>query len=78
MVERQFDRATGRNLQRRIRIRKDGHREEFSLFIRVYTVEELAGMLRKAGLTIKKMYGSHNADPLSADSLRCIVVADKS
>ncbi|MEK9166209.1 MAG: hypothetical protein AAB846_00570, partial [Patescibacteria group bacterium] len=76
-TERQFDHATGRNLEKRVRMWKNGKREEFSLFLRMYTVVELAAMFRKAGLTLKEMYGSYNADPLTFDLKRYILIAEK-
>jgi ubiquinone/menaquinone biosynthesis C-methylase UbiE len=43
--------------------------------IRLYAFQEISGMLRKAGFTIQKTYGSFNSDPLSVDSKRMIIVA---
>lgn len=77
ITEKQFDHPTGRNIDRRIRIWNDGRREEFSLFVRMYTVAELASMFRKAGLTLKEMYGNYNAEPLTFDSARYILLAEK-
>ena len=77
LTEAEFDHATGRNNEKRTRIGTDGKREEFSLPLRMYTVVELAAMFRKAGLTLKEMYGSYNADPLTFDSKRYILIAEK-
>lgn len=77
ITERQFDHATGRNIEKRVRIWKNGKREEFSLPLRMYTVVELTKMLWKAGLTIKEMYGNYNGEPLTFDSKRFILVAEK-
>lgn len=77
ITEKQFDHATGRNLEKRVRIWKTGKREEFSLIVRMYTVTELVAMFRKAGLTLKEMYGNYNGDPLTFDSKRYILVAEK-
>lgn len=78
LVERQFDLATGRSVQKRIRILKNGKRKEFLLFFRMYAAAELDVMFRKAGLTLKQRYGSFNADPLTPDSTRHILIAEKS
>lgn len=77
VTERKFDHATGRNIEKQIWIWKNGKREEFSLLVRMYTVAELAAMFRKAGLTLKEMYGSHFGDPLTFDSKRYILIAEK-
>lgn len=77
ITERRFDHATGRNYDHRVRIWKNGKREEFSLFVRMYTVVELAAMLRKAGLMLQEVYGSYRAEPLTFDSPRCILIAQK-
>jgi SAM-dependent methyltransferase len=77
ITEKQFDHATGRNFDRRVRIWNDGRREEFSLFVRMYTVAELVSMFRKAVLTLKEMYGNYNAEPLTFDSRRYILIAEK-
>ncbi|MDP3795144.1 MAG: class I SAM-dependent methyltransferase [bacterium] len=77
ITEKQFDHATGRNVEKRVRIWKNGKREEFSLFVRMYTVTELTAMFRKAGLTLKEMYGSYSGDPLTFDSKRYILIAEK-
>lgn len=78
LVERQFDPATGRNVQKRIRILKNGKRKEFSFSIRIYAVEELEAMFRKAGLALKQVCGNYDADPPTPDSMRHILIAEKS
>ncbi len=77
VIKRHFDHATSRNIDQRVRIWKNGKREEFSLFVRMYAVVELAAMFRKAGLMLKEIYGSYRADPLTFDSPRCILIAEK-
>lgn len=78
ITKRQFDHPTGRSLEKRMRIWRNGKREEFSLSIRMYTVLELTAMFCKAGLALKEMYGNYNSGPLTFDSKRCILVAEKS
>lgn len=77
LMEAEFDHIAGRNNERRTRIDKSGKREDFSLPLRMYTVVELAKMLRKAGLTLKEMYGNYNGEPLTFDSKCFILVAEK-
>jgi SAM-dependent methyltransferase len=76
-AEKKFDHATGRNIEKVIRLWRDGRREEFLLFLRMYTVAELAAMFRKAGLTLKEMYGNYKGDPITFDSQRYILIAEK-
>lgn len=75
--EKQFDHTTGRNNEKRTWIWPNGKRETFSLFVRMYTVVELVAMFGKAGLTLKETYGSYTGDPLTFDSSRYILVAEK-
>lgn len=77
ITERKFDHATGRNIERRMRIWKNGKREEFTLNLRMYAVVELVAMLRKAGFSLKKMFGNYTGDPLTFDSKRYILIVEK-
>lgn len=77
ITEKKFDQAAGRNVERRIRIWKNGKHEEFMLFIRMYTIAELVKMLRRAGLILKEMYGDYNGGPITFDSKRYILIAEK-
>ncbi len=75
--ERQFEHATGRNVERRVAIHKDGGREEFLIIVRMYTVVELIAMLRRDGLIVKETYGDYNGEPLTLDSRRYILDCPK-
>lgn len=77
LTEAEFDHTTGRNNEKRTRIDVNGKREEFSLPLRMYTVAELVKMFRKAGLTVKETYGNYAGEPLTFDSKRFILVAEK-
>jgi SAM-dependent methyltransferase len=76
--EHNFDHATGYNFEKRIRIWKNGKREEVSHFVRMYTVPELIRMLSIARLSAKEMYGDFNANPITLHSKRYIIIAEKS
>lgn len=75
--ETEFDHITGRNTEKRTRIDTNGKREEYLLRIRMYTVAELVKMLRVAGLGLKETYGDYNGQPLTFDSSRTILIAEK-
>lgn len=77
IIKAKFDHLMGRNDERRIRIDKNGRREEFSLSLRMYTVVELAAMFHKVGLIVKEMYGNYASEPFTFDSKRCILIAGK-
>ncbi|MBI3420944.1 MAG: class I SAM-dependent methyltransferase [Candidatus Sungbacteria bacterium] len=77
LTERAFDHVTGRNTETRTRISSNGERKEFTLVVRMYTVAELAAMMRTAGLEIKETYGSYRSEPLTFDSPRSILIAEK-
>ncbi len=77
IVENRFDKVAGRNIEKRVRVWKNGKREEFSRSFRVYAISELVTMFQKAGLILKETYGNYNADPITIDSKRYILIAYK-
>jgi SAM-dependent methyltransferase len=72
-----FNHTTGYNLETRVRIWKNGKRDEVSHFVRMYTIPELITMLNKAGLSIDKMYGDFDESSITFHSKRYILVAVK-
>ncbi|MCK4400795.1 class I SAM-dependent methyltransferase [bacterium] len=77
MIDRNtFDSVTGRMYTKRIVIR-DGKRKDKPFFIRHYTPGEIRDLLSKAGFGIYKMYGDWNANPITSDSGRMIIIAKK-
>lgn len=74
---RSFDHLTGRKLERRVRIGKRGERQEVKLSVRMYTITELATMLRTVGLHVQDVYGSYSGELLTFDSKRYILIAHK-
>ena len=78
LERREFDFVTGSILEQRIRISKKGKIEKLPLItLRMYTVAELVAMCKRAGLHIKSIYGDYDEVPLTFESKRCIIVAEK-
>ena len=77
MIERNsFNSATGRIYNKRIVIR-NGKRKDKPFFVRLYNPTEIRDLLVKAGFSIYKMYGDLQANPLTSDSKRMIIIAKK-
>ena len=78
MIDRvSFDSMTGRMYNRRILIR-DGKRKDVPFFVRLYTVQEITGLLGQAGLSVRQMYGDWNFAEFTSHSGRMILIAQKS
>lgn len=77
LTERNFDHVSGRNLETRTRISRTGKRETLDLPLRIYTAVELARMFQLVGLRVLEMYGDYKGKPLTFDSNRCIILAQK-
>ncbi|MGD8623666.1 MAG: methyltransferase domain-containing protein [Anaerolineae bacterium] len=56
---------------------EDGHQESLTHSVRHYTVPELEGMLWRAGLVSRAVYGDFDGSDFDLDSKRLIVVAEK-
>jgi SAM-dependent methyltransferase len=77
MIDRiSFDSLQGRLYNRRIVIR-DGIRKDKPFFIRLYNPNEIQALIIRAGLVLDHIYGGWDAQELSQDSNRIIVVARK-
>jgi SAM-dependent methyltransferase len=77
MIDRiSFDSLNGLMLNQRISIRK-GVRKDKPFKVRIYNPNEFADLLGKAGLEVYAMYGGFDAQPVSADSRRLVVLARK-
>jgi SAM-dependent methyltransferase len=76
--ERHFDQLGGRTLVRVTLLYPDGRRTELGHAARTYTLTELARMLARRGLQLQTTYGGLDGSPLTLDSRRLVVVADKS
>jgi hypothetical protein len=75
--ERRFDQRTGRNAVRVTLIYPDGRRTELGHDARIYTLTELAGMLDRSALAIQATHGGLDGSPLTLDSRRLVVIAQK-
>lgn len=72
-----FDFMSGRTYERRLRIWKDGKREEAPTVVRMYTLRELIGLCNAAGLRFKEAHGGYHGEAPGLDSPRCILIAEK-
>lgn len=75
--ERDFDPLSGRASTRWIILRHDGSTQEGITSARIYTLTELAGMLRRAGLRIVETYGNYDLSPYTYTSRRLIILAER-
>jgi SAM-dependent methyltransferase len=75
--ERRFDQRTGRNSVLVTLIYPDGHRAELGHQARIYTLTELEEMLGRSLLDIQAIYGGLDGSPLTLDSRRLVVIAQK-
>jgi SAM-dependent methyltransferase len=77
MIDRNsFDSLNGLLFNQRIVIR-DGVRRDKPFKIRLYNPNEFADLLCRAGLEVVAMYGDFNAQPVSTESRRLVVLARK-
>ena len=77
MIDRSsFDSQTGLLYNQRIVFRK-GVRKDKPFKIRVYNPNEFTDLLNQAGLEVYAMYGGFDAQPVSTDSRRLVVLARK-
>ena len=70
-----FDRKSGRAKARHLLTRRDGIRISSTFDVRVYSTEELSGMLHRAGMKTVAFFGSFSGAPLGEDSPRMVAVA---
>ena len=75
LEEREFDLLTSRNNVRWIYIKPDGSTWETHHSLRVYTLTELAQMLKGVGLSVEAVYGGFEEEPYTLDSRRLIILA---
>jgi SAM-dependent methyltransferase len=77
MIDRiTFDSATGRIHNQRVVIR-DGQRRDKPFFLRLYNLSEIQILLGEVGFTVESMYGGFEAQPVSTDSRRLVIIARK-
>ena len=70
-----FDRKSRRAKARHLLTRRDGIRISSTFDVRVYSTEELSGMLHRAGMKTVAFFGSFSGAPLGEDSPRMVAVA---
>jgi SAM-dependent methyltransferase len=75
--ERHFDQLAGRTTVRVTLFYPDGRRTELGHVVRSYTLTELAGMLGRSALEVQATYGGLDGSPLTLDSRRLVVIAQK-
>jgi hypothetical protein len=66
----------GRWYNRRIVIR-GGIRKDKPFFIRLYNPHEIKALLNEAGLQVEHIYGGFDAQPLSSETKRMVIIAKK-
>jgi len=77
LEERRFDLLSSRNNVQVTMIYPDGQRKEYSHYLRLYTLTELAQMLEGAGLRVQAYYSTWDRNPLTMDSFRLILLSQK-
>ena len=75
--ERSFDFLTSRQRNHVRAIYPDGTQAEGHIDLRLYTLTELAGMLARAGLAVREVWGGYDGREYGFDTRRMIVLAEK-
>jgi SAM-dependent methyltransferase len=77
MIDRgSFDTDTGRWHNQRIVIRA-GVRKDKPFSVRFYNPNEISQLLMQAGLEVERLYGGFDAQPLTSESQRMVIIAKK-
>ncbi len=71
-----YDHASRRARAEHVLTRRDGIRIASAFDVRIYSREELAGMIGKAGMRLAEIFGSLSGAPFDDESARMVVVAD--
>jgi SAM-dependent methyltransferase len=77
LEQRTLDLMAGRIASEMTVIYPDGRRRTWPFDLRLYTAPEVTRMLREAGLSVAEVYGGYDGAPLSLDSTRLLVVAER-
>jgi len=77
MERRHLDLLTSQNESLWMLITPDGQRRTHRISFRLYTLTELAGMLSRAGLAVRRTWGGFDGREYGLNSRRMIVLAEK-
>jgi SAM-dependent methyltransferase len=77
LEDRRFDLLAGRQHNRVHSIHPDGTRSGHEIDLRMYTLKELADMLSRAGLAVRRTWGGFDGRDYDLDSRRMIVLSEK-
>jgi hypothetical protein len=72
-----FDRRAMRAKAEHTLTRPDGIRISSAFDVRVYSMEELQEMIRKAGMKVRDFYGSLSGKPFTDESTRMVILAER-
>ena len=77
MIDRgSFDTLSGRWYNLRVVIRH-GIRKDKPFFVRLYNPNEINSLIQQAGMKVNKIFGDFESQPLTTDSQRMVVIAQK-
>ncbi len=75
--ERSLDLIGSRNYVHMTVIETDGSRRDYQHIFRFYTMTEMAAMLQRSGLAVRKVWGGFDGQEYGLDSRRMIVLSEK-
>ncbi|HLB26325.1 MAG TPA: hypothetical protein VJN32_01635 [Dehalococcoidia bacterium] len=73
----EIDPAGGYRWDYEVFIEAHGTRREYAVRERLYTLRELADMMKTAGLIVREVWGDYGGGEYGPDSPRMIVLAEK-
>jgi SAM-dependent methyltransferase len=77
MIDRNsFDSLHGRLYNKRV-VFRDGIRKDKPFFVRLYNPNEIQALITQAGLEVEHLYGGWDAQAISTESRRMVVIARK-
>ena len=77
IIEKRFHDTVCNRIIKDIIISKDGDSQKFEESVRLYTIEEMLGMIEKAGLKVMRVLGSNDCKPYNETSDRMIIYGIK-
>lgn len=77
MIDRgSFDTLSGRWLNHRV-VFRDGIRKDKPFFVRLYNPNEISILIQRAGMKVDRIFGNFDSQPLTTESQRMVVIAQK-